>query len=73
MWVYNIVNEHFREPRMTFITSFDTGLHADCVRFVPNFTSQNEEIAIFSCYELNESTNKRLGRLILGERLGNEV
>ena len=55
---------------MTFAATFDTGLHADCVRFVPNL---KEEIAIFSCYELDETRNKRLGKLILAERIENEV
>lgn len=50
---------------MTFSATFDTGLHADCVRFVPGV---KEEIAIFSCYELDESNNKRLGKLILAEK-----
>lgn len=55
---------------MTFSATFDTGLHADCVRFVPG---KDEEITVFSCYELDERTNKRLGKLILAERHGNEV
>lgn len=57
---------------MTFSATFDTGLHADCVRFVPGLEG-DEEVAVFSCYELEESSSKRLGRLILSERLGNEV
>lgn len=55
---------------MTFKATFDTGLHADCVRFVP---CSNEEIAVFSCYELDETSQKRLGKLILTERQDNEV
>lgn len=52
---------------MTFTNVFDTGLHADCVSFVPNI--QSESIALFSCYELEESTSKRLGKLLLAERI----
>lgn len=55
---------------MTFSVTFDTGLHADCVRFVPNL---NEEIAIFSCYQLDETTSKRFGKLVVAERTENEV
>lgn len=58
---------------MTFTASFDTGLHADCASFVPNLQESSEEIAVISCYELEEVSNKRLGKLILAERVGNEV
>jgi hypothetical protein len=55
---------------MTFSATFNTGLHADCVRFVPGI---KDEIAIFSCYELDEINNKRLGKLILTEKREAEV
>ena len=51
---------------MTFSAVFDTGLHADCVRFIP--TESERELAVFSCYELDEKTGKRLGKLILAEK-----
>lgn len=57
---------------MTFTAKIDTFLHADCVSFVPG-VSTDEEIAVFSCYELNEKLNKRVGRLILAERHEGEV
>lgn len=58
---------------MAFTTVFDTGLHADCASFVPNLNENDEEIALISCYELDEVTNKRLGKLILVERRENEA
>ena len=57
---------------MTFSAKFDTVLHADCVSFVPG-VKFDEEIAIFSCYELDEKLNKRVGSLVLAERHENEV
>lgn len=56
---------------MTFSAVFDTALHADCVRFVPEM--EKEEIAVFSCYELDESVNRRLGKLYLAKREGSNV
>lgn len=57
---------------MTFSAKFDTILHADCVSFVPG-VKLDEEIAIFSCYELDEKLNKRVGSLVLAERHESEV
>lgn len=58
---------------MTFTSVFDTGLHADCTSFVPNLQKSNEEIAVFSCYEFNEATNRRLGKLLLVKQEENRV
>ena len=60
---------------MTFIATFDTGLHADCVKFVvaDNTEEIKEEIALFSCYQLDETSNKRIGKLILAERQESQV
>lgn len=61
-----IIHFNYHTPSyMPFSKVFDTGLHADCVRFVP--TELDREIAVFSCYELEETTGKRLGKLILAE------
>lgn len=54
---------------MPFSTVFDTGLHADCVRFIPK---EERNVAVFSCYELEESSKKRLGKLMLVEALEND-
>ena len=57
---------------MTFSAVFDTGLHADCVRYVPRkYYGIEGEIAVFSCYELDEKTGRRLGKLILAEHVQN--
>ena len=71
-----MANENCCAPSgMTFSAVFDTGLHADCVSFVPNciLKRSEQELAIFSCYELDENSNKRRGKLLLAEREGNEV
>lgn len=57
---------------MTFSAVFDTGLHADCVRFLPKSCEPDREIAVFSCYELDEKSGNRLGKLILAEKTEND-
>lgn len=55
--------------QMAFDAIFDTGLHADCVRFVPGLEEDHDECkAIFSCYELDELSGKRRGKLLLAEK-----
>lgn len=44
--------------------TFDCGLHADCVKFVPG----QDELFVVACYELVDTERK--GKLILANRAG---
>lgn len=55
---------------MGFSATLDTGLHADCVKFVP---TGKEAVAVVACYELDEAMGRRAGRLIVAKHSGSAV